>query len=504
MANNHEFLRKASTPKKGVLATEVASADSDPRFYTAMKILPNPDPVLRKMGRSQDVYQAIAYDAHVMGELRSQRGDLLKQEWRIQPGADDAASMQAFELCQAVFKRRPCRNMRWSDQIYNTFRSIYYGYSAAEIIWQKQGSHIVPCEIKDKPSRRFIFNHDHELRLLTKSNQMDGVEVPDYKFLLARHMPDYDNPYGVALFSACFWPYTFKHNGYRWFARFMERYGIPSPVGKYPAGTSKEGQQEMADDLLRLIEDAVAVIPEDGAVELLQVKSGGEKPHPTFINMCNRELSKALTSQTLASEVTEAGSRSTAGVQKERQDDNGEADREMVQANYQQLCDWVTELNFENATPPIWEFFDDEEVRKDVAETLEIVTRRAPVKRSEFYDRLQLTPPEEGDDVIFNGAAASDEDGGNQFSRAHHTHHFKSGHQDELSDLADQGVAASKKSINSMLSAIYDFAENEAETLDDLDDALPGLLDGVDKSDFENALKDSKVIAAAAGLDNAR
>jgi len=499
----HNFLKKTARPKNRLLATEVASSSTDPLFYSAMQVLPNPDATLRKLGKAQDAYDAIGYDAHVMGEIRSQYGSLLKHEWQIIAGGDSAADVAALELCLKIFKRAPAENYSWSNLIWNTFSAVHKGYSVSEVVWQREDNYMVPCKIMDKPNRRFAFSHAHELRLLTKANQTDGEPVDPYKFLLTRHMPNHDNPYGFAVFSACFWPYTFKHNGYRWFSKFMQRFGQPSAVGRYPMGTDKKKQAEFLAALEQMIEDRAIVIPEGEAVTLLEAKVGAHNPHDSFINLCNRELSKALTSQTLGSEVTEAGSRSTGEVQQDRQNDNSEADREMIQRTMQQIIDWICELNFPTAVPPLWQWYDEKQVSSEEVSILKESASLVPIKTDEIYEKLQLTKPQDGDEVTFlDSPPPTDPDNSNiDFSRNGSIHHFTQ-ENDQLSDLGDQGVTASKPAINRMLSSIFKFS-SKAKDLDDFDSGLVDLLDDVDVRELESALQNTKVIARVKGIDDA-
>ncbi|MCZ7600799.1 MAG: DUF935 domain-containing protein [Gammaproteobacteria bacterium] len=133
----------------------------------------------------------------------------------------------------------------------------------------------MPALVADKPQRRFLFDTDNNLRLKTRDNITPGEELGEFKWLVTRHMPKHDNPYGVAVFSACFWPYTFKHAGFRYFTKFVERYGIPTPVGKYPPGTREQEINELVNRPAQMIEDAVAAIPSDASVELLEPQAPG-------------------------------------------------------------------------------------------------------------------------------------------------------------------------------------------------------------------------------------
>jgi phage gp29-like protein len=503
MANiPEETIRLAGRPKNSVLANDVASTRNDPRFYSAMQVLPNPDPILRKLGMANEVYEAIGYDAHVMGEIRAIRGGLLKNEWRLMPGGDKPKDIEAYELTKQVYEKPPAKSSSWSDVIWNMQSAVFRGFSVSEVVWKQFGNHIIPVKVEDKPNRRFVFDIDRELRLLTKENQHLGIEVPNYKFLLARHMQNYDNPHGVAVFSALFWAYTFKHNGFRWAAKFVERYGIPSPIGRYPLGTPLNDQKQLMDNLRAMIEDAVAVVPEGTGVELLTAPPGSHTPHLELINLCNREMSKALTSQTIGSEVTEAGSRSTGEVQQDRQTNNAESDLEMIQRTQQCLCDWIAELNFgPDVKPAKWQFYDEQDVSKSQAETMKITTGIAPVVKSEFYKKMQLTQPTDEDDVIFTGAQPVSDD--SEFSaNGKCTHTFTENQESELDRLARQGVDQSFRSIESIVNNVETLA-GEVTDLDELEDRLAELVGKSDLSDLSSALENTNIIAHAIGLDDA-
>lgn len=496
-----DFAKKAAKPTQKVLTSEVASAATDPNFYSALQVLPNPDAVLRKLGRDQSIYDAISYDSHVMGELRAIYGALLKNEWRLLAGGDAPEDTAALELCIKVFNEAPAPNSSWSNFIWNVYQAVFRGYTVGEVIWSKQDRFLVPSQVLDKPNRRFAMGNERELRVLSKGNLVHGDPVDDLKFLLTRHMPDYDNPYGKAVFSSCFWPYTFKHNGMRWYSKLIQRFAIPSTVARYSPGTTDAEQDALLDAVVGMIEDNAIVVPQGTEVELIQLTGSAHAPHEGFINLCNREMSKALTSQTLASEVTEAGSRSTAGVQKERSDDNSEADREMVQRTMQKLVDWICALNFPNAKRPIWQFYDEKDVTAAEVDTLDKASKLVPLRRDEVYERLQLGQPQEGDEVVFTGGNSTPQNF-TRFTPDASSFDFTSRKNEPLNQLANQGVKQAKSNFNAMLNAIRTAAE-KADDLDALDDALPDLLDDVGVDEFVSAMTATRSIAGAAGMDDA-
>lgn len=393
-----DSLKKAA---KKLLGTEIASRTSDPNFYGALQFLPNPDTILRKMGKSQEVFDAIIADAHVIGELRPMRANIITHNWRISPGGDKPEDMRAFELAQNVYSKHPAPRMGWPDVFWNMHEAILRGQRIHEVVWDVVDGLQTPVRLIDRPNHRFVYGLDNDLRLLTRENRIEGVPVDDYKFLVSRHMPSYDNPYGVALLSSCFWPYTFKHGGFKFFVKFCEKYGIPWAVGKYPAGTAQAQIDALADGLARMVEDAIAAIPDSGAVELIEAGStGSQLPQERLIQVCNAEMSKCLNSQTLATEINGQGSYAAAQTHREREQDNGAADRKIVEDTNNELLAWMTELNFAGAAAPTFEFYDEAEARKDWVEVFTGARDFLDVPVKFAHDRLQIPEPEDGEAVL--------------------------------------------------------------------------------------------------------
>lgn len=504
----NDVIRKATRAQRGVLASEIATRSNDPNFYAGLDVLPNPDTVLRSMNRGQEVYDAIGYDAHVMGELRSVRAGLLAWEWRLQPGGESPADLAAFELCQQVFERRPSRQTKWSDFIWNAAIAVFHGYAIHEVVWQRQDRFIVPGLVIDKPQRRFQFDTDNNLRLRTRNNLIPGDELGDFKWLVTRHMPKHDNPYGVAVFSACFWSYTFKHAGFRYFAKFCERYGIPTPVGKYPPGTKESQITELVNRLAMMIEDAVAAIPNDSSVDLLETKGTGQAMHESFINLCNREMSKALTSQTLATEVQDKGSRSLGEVHHEREEAGQESDREMVAATAQELCDWVTVLNFPPGTiAPIWEFYDEAQTSKTLAQTYDVARAYLDIPVAEAYERLQITPPEENEAVLprrSNSPAIGDNQDNDPaaFSQCPScglSHAFNSSGGDPLSKLAEQADVQASKFVGQMVDQVRELLD-EVSDMEEFRDRLSALYPEMRNDQLGEVIALASLTASLSGM----
>lgn len=108
--------------------------------------------------------------------------------------------------------------------------------------------------------------------------------------LLTAHKDNWGGPG-----RACLFWWLLRGLGRDWFARFMERYGNPFPVGK----TNVEDPQAVA-----LLQTAFSlatkigglVISQEDSVELVQAMvQGGAEGHQTWHNVCNNAISRHLT-----------------------------------------------------------------------------------------------------------------------------------------------------------------------------------------------------------------
>ena len=213
-------------------------------------------------------------------------------------------------------------------------------------------------------------------------------------------MASQENPYGVALLSSCFWPYTFKHNGFKYFVKFCEKYGIPWAIGRYPKGTAEPEQKELLNGLTQMVEDAVAAIPDDGSVELLEHKHKGEIAQERLINLCNREMSKALTSQTLATEIQGNGSRAAAETHRGREESVNESDRYIIVAAMNELFSWITEINIAGARPPTFQFYEEIEARMQWVKKLNKAREFMDIPAQFAHERLQIPRAKNGEAVL--------------------------------------------------------------------------------------------------------
>ena len=368
----------------GVIATRAKAID----FWSFMHYLPNPDPVLKKMGRDISVYREILSDSHVGGCVRRRKAAIKGLEWRITPTGNEKTD----EILVSLFDRLPV------NQIINQILdATLFGYQPLEVMWASENGLLLPTEIVGKPQEWFVFDEDNRLMLRTKENR-NGDIVPEKKFLLATQQADYMNPYGRADLAMCFWAATFKKGGFKFWLEFAEKYGSPWLVGKYPRNANAHEIDELLDSMEKMLGTAVAAIPDDSSIDMLESgsKGGSSQVFDDFLRYCKSEIAIALLGQNQTTEAEANRASATAGLEVTR--DIRDDDARMVEGVFNQLLAWICELNFHVDMLPTFELYEQESIDKLQAERDELLAGLG-VQFTEQYI-MRTYGFEEGDIVV--------------------------------------------------------------------------------------------------------
>jgi phage gp29-like protein len=168
------------------------------------------------------------------------------------------------------------------------------------------------------------------------------VEVDTkYKFILTLNNPSFENPYGEALLSRAYWAWYFRFNGWNFFAKFLERAGIPLLVGK------STDTQRMGAALSRAHANSVIAVDRDDSVDLLS--NGGANQgnaFDVFEAAVVRRIEKLILGQTLTSGTDGgSGNRALGDVHNDVRGDKKFADIEREKVGIQTLVKALCELN---------------------------------------------------------------------------------------------------------------------------------------------------------------
>jgi phage gp29-like protein len=146
-------------------------------------------------------------------------------------------------------------------------------------------------------------------------------------------------------------------------------------VGKTPRGTSAPDQTKLLDQLEAMVQDAVAVVPDDASVEILEASAKGASGdmYERLLMFCRSEVSIALLGQNQSTEASATNASATAGLEVATSLRDGDA--RLVEASINQMLRWVVDLNEgERATAPKFELFEQEELDLALAQRDQALT----------------------------------------------------------------------------------------------------------------------------------
>lgn len=448
------------------IATRAASVDG----WSFGHYLPNPDPVLKKMGKDISAYRELLSDGQVRAGVRRRKAAIKGLEWRITPTGNNKVD----EQLNAMFE-----NLKLNRIITEMLNATLFGYQVSEILWQKQDSLLVPVDIVGKPQEWFIFDTDNRLRFKTKDNSIEGELLPEQKFLVTTQEATATNPYGLGDLAQCFWAATFKKGGFKFWLEFTEKYGSPWLVGKHPRQTSETDKAELADALEEMIGTAIAVVPDDSKVEILEAagKGASSDAFQAFLNFCKAEINIALLGQNQTTEQESNRASATAGL--EVVEDIRNDDKAIIEETFNQLLEWICKLNFSVETLPKFELYEQESIDTAQVERDEKLHRIGVRFSQDYFERVYGF--EKGDIFIqSNESVGTPRWRPSDFTEHEHHHHHN---PKPIDKIIDQMGELSQHHFDDHLGAIRAKLDT-ASSLEEFRDILDQHIDQLDFAEY--------------------
>jgi phage gp29-like protein len=493
--------RFAEAPSQG-LDQHIATRDRSPDFTALGLYLPNPDPILKKLGKDVSTYRDLRSLAPVGGAIRRRKAAVRAMEWRVvdEPTAGGAslggrqkASARAMQLAQAALG-----GLDIDALLGDLLDAPLFGWVPVEVMWASQKGALLPVQLSAKPPEWFVFDSDGGMRFRSREQPLYGEALQPRKFLVPRQDASYANPYGFADLSMCFWPATFMRGGLRFWVTFAEKYGSPWIVGKQPRSAGAKQTNDLLDQLEAMVQDAVAVVPDDSSVEIKESggKSDAAGAYKELLMYCRSEVSIALLGSNQSTEASSTLASATVGLEVAK--DLRDGDARLVEAAINQLLRWVTDLNLgESAPSPRFEIFEQKEVSEQQAKRDESMSRSGVKFSSEYWQRAYNLRPGDIADVVQPGAVApaSPVAGGLSYAEGTPGDAMDALVDAELTDSWQQAMAP----LVDPAQALIDEAKRNGWTAQQLIDRLPDVLAQMDPGKLADSLTRATTTARLAG-----
>ena len=388
---------------KKPITDEIAVVTNDIYQGYIGRTLINPDKTLQSEsgGKGVEIYEDLMRDPEIRQAMQTRRLAVTGREWNVIPATDDSRDMDIADFVEKVLL-----NCNFDQGRKALLSAIVVGFKAVEVMWDYSEGSVWINRLKGKASRRFTFDLDDNLRLLTLKNMIEGEEVPDRKFQLFSWGSDNDTPFGYGLGSSLYWLDWFSKNSLKFWMIFADKFGSPTAIGKYPTGTPKEQQYKLLRALEAIQQESAIKIPDTMEIDLLEAaRSSTTDTYEKLSAYLDKKKTKLILGQTLTSDTGKSGSYAQSKTHNEVRQDIVKADAdELCQALNDQLIKWIVDFNFPEIKkyPQCWIRTEDEKDLMPVAERDEILNTKIglPMTKKYFYETYGIPEPEKGDELV--------------------------------------------------------------------------------------------------------
>ena len=310
-------------------------------FASVARMLRNPSLAYRK---DKNLMKQMRNDPDCMGPLTQLQVSIAGLEWQIKPfDSRDTAQDEIAARTQEIFMRMP----RFGDMIRHLLDAVWYGSSAANLVYGRRNGMVVPEDWIPFHPDTLAVNIDGAPAIRVGPryySDMDGtggetqqgfdsrvhVLTPIERRAVVWHRymvngPDFDDPYetayaymGKGVRDTVWWYWNLKQAVLQNWATFAERYAQGIRLGYYPM-SQKGGKEEMESILRNLVGDVSAVLPRmtPGQKDYeIEVKEPAAARAQVFADLCewlSKNIKELIVGQAATSEAVSTGLGSSVG-----------------------------------------------------------------------------------------------------------------------------------------------------------------------------------------------
>ncbi len=304
--------------------------------------------ILKDIAGNLETFERVLTDYEVQSVLGQRRLALVGKDWSV-----EAASESPEDVAAADYQREVLEALNWDDINDKMHYGIFYGFSVAELMYKRDGPRITVSDIKVRNRKRFRYDAKGRLRLLTRNSPAQGDIMPPGKFwTFATGGDNSDNPYGIGLAHWLYWPTYFKNNGVKFWMIFLDKFAMPTALGRHDFGDDRKKIGKLLEALEAIHTDSGVAIPSGVEISLLEAIRSGTTDYETFCKYMDSAIQKVTVGQVASSQGT-PGKLGNEDLQAEVRYDIIKADSDLICESWNRGPGrWLTAWNFPGATPP--------------------------------------------------------------------------------------------------------------------------------------------------------
>lgn len=267
-------------------------------------------------------------DTQIFADMSKRKRALLTIDWRVEPPPNPSAAEKALA---EYAKERLDAVADLEDVILDALTAIGHGYSCLEMTWGKVEGERLPQTIEHRPQAWFTVDRATRSQLRLRGTSMDGETLNPFGWIVHQHKSRSGYIARSGLFRVLVWPYLFRNYSARDMAEFLEIYGLPLRLGKYPANATQDERRTLLNAVVNIGHAAAGIIPEGMVIEFQEAAKGQHDPFMAMIDWCERSVSKAILGQNVGHDSASKGSLAGSEVDNEVRLDLMKSDARQLQ-----------------------------------------------------------------------------------------------------------------------------------------------------------------------------
>lgn len=288
-------------------------------------------------------------DGHIYSELDKRRQALLEFDWDVLP--PDNATAEEEKMADQV-KEWLCSIANFEQRVLLPLTDgIMKGFANVSIWWEPEERTLQPRFEFILP-RCFTMNYERTEITLRNNSSAYGEALRPYNWIAHRHPCGAGALARLGLCRRLILPYLYKNYATRDFAEFLEIYGLPLRLGKFPAGASDDEKRTLLQAVVSIGHNAAGIIPTGMEINFQNAASGTEVPFGAMMDRMDALQSKIIVGQTLTSSEGQHGTQALGKVHEGVLTRISKADAKLIAATLSaQLVAPMALLNIAGANP---------------------------------------------------------------------------------------------------------------------------------------------------------
>lgn len=354
-------------------------------------------------------------DLHYLGVLSTRKRSVAQLPMNVEDAGSSRTQRRHGDFVRAWLDRGIAQRAA-----FDILDAIAKGFSVHEIFWHNEAGNYWPERLVYRPQRWFEISYqDGETIWLrddasTARPNVEGAvaeavaqPLDPARTLVHRHPSWSGLTIRSGLTRAVAFNSLFKLFSNRDWGLFVQAYGIPIRIGKFDASATADDRATLWRALVDVAGAGACMIPQQMQLDFVEPKNGAgsNDTHERRIKWLDEQTSKAVLGQTGTTE-SRAGAHASGAIHRLVQEDIERADALLLAHTLnEQLVRQMIDFSFgpprDGLYPRINIGRPDE---APVEVVIEAVQKLGPqgfqVAASDLYSRLNLEPPEEGDERV--------------------------------------------------------------------------------------------------------